>query len=254
MLKIGLKLWSTNKNYVQEARRIYDENFCHYVELYVVPGSYREHVDLWRKLNIPFIIHAPHFLGGMNLAKAECFSHNVELQKETVAFADVVNAKFIIFHPGVAGDIQETARQLTKLRDERTLIENKPYFSLDGEMICNGYSPEEIRRVMREADVGFCLDIGHAICAANALKNNWQEYLNRFINLRPRMFHLTDGDSGGLFDRHDHLGEGSFDLSGIVKALSADAMVTLETKKDSQSALDDFKKDVMFLKRILENV
>ena len=142
--KIGLKLWSINENYLEEAQRLFNKGLCQYIELYVVPGRTHEFLDMWTKLEVPYVIHAPHFEHGMNLASKECRENNKKLAEETFLFADKLNADYIIFHPGFSGEIKETLFQLKQLNDKRIVVENKPYYSLVNGIICNGYSVEDI--------------------------------------------------------------------------------------------------------------
>ena len=76
MFKIGLKLWSTNKNYVDEARRLYDAGVFDYIELFSVPDSYSEFINTWKSLDIPYVIHGPHYTTGLNFADKKCFEKN----------------------------------------------------------------------------------------------------------------------------------------------------------------------------------
>ena len=132
--KCGLKLWSINTDsYYEEAKKLYQEGVFDYIELYVVPGSL-DSLPKWKVLNIPFIIHAPHFAHVFNLAKKEKEKSNLEIYKEVKQFADELNAPFIIFHGGIDGDINETARQLANFNESRALIENKPYVALPNKM------------------------------------------------------------------------------------------------------------------------
>lgn len=71
MYKIGLKLWSINTDYYyDEAIRLYNDGVYDYIELYVVPNM-TDTIEKWKKLDIPFIVHCPHFSHGFNLAKIE---------------------------------------------------------------------------------------------------------------------------------------------------------------------------------------
>ncbi|OHD15302.1 MAG: hypothetical protein A2086_01525 [Spirochaetes bacterium GWD1_27_9] len=244
MYKIGLKLWSINKQYVEEAIKLYETNFIQYVELYVIPDSYKETVTYWENLNIPYIIHAPHFSHGLNFAKKEQLAKNITFANEALKYADSLKSEIIIFHPGVEGHIEETTRQLKIINDSRIVIENKPYYSLDGKFICVGYSKEEIEFVTKNAKIGFCLDIGHAICAANSKKIKPFYFLEEFIKLNPKMYHLTDGDFDGVYDKHLHFGNGSFPIKQILKLIPPDSLITNEAKKDSNDNLLDFVKDI----------
>jgi sugar phosphate isomerase/epimerase len=245
MYKFGLKLWSTNENYVADAVRLYNEGFYHYVELYIIPDSFNKCINLWTNLDIPYIIHAPHFRNGMNLAKKEYFDINMKLAEETKKFADELNANIIIYHPGIAGDLEETVRQLNIINDNRIIIENKPYYTVlnDGN-ICNGHSHEEIKYILDNTNTGFCLDIGHCFCSANAKKIEPMEYLRQFLTLNPKLFHLTDNDYNSPIDKHYHFGQGNFNVKKIFSVLPSDVSITIETNKDFKDNLSDFEKDI----------
>ena len=250
--KFGLKLWSTNNNYIEEAIKLYKNSTYDYIELYVIPDSYENYIKVWQELNIPFIIHAPHFRDGLNLAEKNKFYKNMELAHEAQHFADKLNANWIIFHPGIDGNIKETASQLKYINDSRILIENKPYYALDNGLICNGTTPEEIEFLIKEVQIGFCLDIGHAICSANAHNIDSSHYIKNFISLKPTMYHLTDGDIQGIYDKHLHIGEGSFDMKFTLSFIQNGSMLTIETLKSSMKNLNDFVGDIRNLKNIYE--
>jgi deoxyribonuclease-4 len=250
MPKYGLKLWSTNECYLNSAVKLYQSGVYDYIELFVEPGCFSSHIRLWAELEVPYIIHAPHFDKGVNLASRACLENNLICAEETIKFADRLKAETIIFHPGIEGDIEETVRQLKQIADPRIVIENKPRYG-HNDMVCVGSSPEEIEFVMTAAKVGFCLDVSHAICAANACKTAPMPYLEKFLALQPRMFHLTDGDFAGIHDRHDHFGRGDYDIGEILRLLPRQSVITVETDKEYPDLLDDFAEDVAYLKRNL---
>ena len=246
MYKLGLKLWSTNKNYIKSAQKLYEKKLFDYIELFAVPNSYNEYINLWKSLNIPYIIHAPHFTVGLNLAKKEMLNSNLLLAAEAIKYTDKLAAKFIIFHPGIDGDIYQTVFQLNTINDSRILVENKPYFTNDKKFICNGYSPQDIEFVLKATNLGFCFDIGHAICSANAQNIEPFDYLLKFNNLKPKMYHLSDGN--GLTDDHLHLGTGKFELSKIINFILPNSLISLETEKKFSDNLDDFESDILYLR------
>ena len=249
MLKKGLKLWSCNTDYYyDEAIRLYD--YYDYIELYVVPETI-ETLNKWKKLKIPYIIHNAHFAQGFNLAKKEKERQNLEIYKETKRFADELDAQYIIFHGGIDGDIKETARQLVAFNEPRALIENKPYVALPNRMggeFCRGYNLDEIKFVMDNTGCGFCLDFGHAICAANSKKLDVYNYCRNLLKLNPNMYHLTDvNDIKSPYDSHLHLGTGELDFGRIFDMIQDDKMVTFETVKNSKENLNDFAEDMKWL-------
>lgn len=252
VFRFGLKLWSNNENYVKEALRLYEKGVYQYIEIYMLPETERKMIEMWKGLDgIPYVVHAPHFKQGLNLAKKESKDLNLRLIDETINFADSLAADNIIVHPGIAGDIRETARQLKEINEPRLLVENKPYYALFDGLVCNGTTPDEICLVMEEAGVGCCLDIGHAFCAARGLQKDPMEFLKRFLELKPEMFHLTDGDYSSEYDRHDHFGKGNYDIRAILGMLPDACRITVETQKDCVDSLIDFENDIDFLKEQL---
>ncbi len=253
MFRLGLKLWSTNRHYVEEAKRLAAEQKCAYIELYAVPGSWQEFGALWQEIDVPYVIHAPHFLHGMNLADAAKRDSNRELAKQAFEFADFLNANPLIFHPGVAGDDGETIRQLNAWPvawKNQILIENKPYKTIDGKLICNGNSPEAIEGIMQATGVGFCFDIGHGICSSNSRKTDAWRDMERFERLGPALYHLSDNDFASEIDGHKNLGHGNFDFHKIFEIIDTSKRISLETEKKYADSLRDFEEDVRFLHRV----
>ena len=254
MYDIGLKLWSVNTGrYLDEAARLHADGTIGYVELFVVPDSL-ETLPCWKRLNVPFVIHNAHAAQGFNLADARAANANRRIYAQTKAFADALGARFVIFHGGVDGDVQETARQLKALEEPRALLENKPCVPLPndrGVRSCRGATEAEIEYVLSETGCGFCLDVGHAVCAANSQGMEPYSYLKRLARFSPAMFHLSDVvDMHSPYDAHPHLGTGELDVPRLKRELfPSGATISIETKKDSVDGLDDFLDDVRLLRK-----
>lgn len=255
MYKIGLKLWSINTDfYLKEAEKLYAQNVYDYIELYVVPETL-ETLPLWKRLDIPFIIHNPHFAHGFNLAKKEKEESNIRIYHQVKKFADELNAKHIIFHGGIDGNAEETAAQLARFNEPRALIENKPFIALPNRMggnFCRGATYDELKTIIDTANCGFCFDIGHAICSANSQGKEPYAFLQELMSLKPAMFHLSDvTDMMSPYDAHPHLGTGQLDIVRLKREIfPADAVISVETNKDSKENLDDFEKDTLWLKNL----
>jgi deoxyribonuclease IV len=252
MKKIGLKLASFNDYYIKEAVKLYQESLYDYIELYVKPNTYKDFILKWSNLNIPFIIHAPHFGDGVNLSNRNLFDFNIQMINESIKFADTLNAEYIICHPGVNGSIDETIHQLMTVKDKRIIVENKPQKGMNNE-ICIGHSPYEIKEIVTKTEIGFCLDIGHAICSANSKNMNPLDFIKEFINLNPVMYHLTDGDFKSEKDSHEHYTEGSYPLKQILLLIPDHIKITNEAKKESDKNLNCFRKDVIILQELDNN-
>ena len=250
MFKIGLKLFSTNNYYLTSAKELYREGVYDFIELLPVPGSYRQTLGWWKELDIPFVIHAPHFSFGVNLGRADLHEKNAHIIKESLQFADALEARYVICHPGAESDIEETARQLFAFNDKRILVENKPFSTNDRKHKFNGASFEEISFIIERSKVGFCLDISHCIASATAVNKDWLEYLFLFSSLNPSIYHVSDGFTNSGIDTHEHIGKGDFDWDKILPFIPQNAWVTLETAKDSKENLDDFAKDVQAFQKL----
>jgi len=250
-MKIGLKLWSTNKYYIKDTLTAFKNGFCDYIELFYVPGSINL-LSLWENLRIPFVIHAPHTLEGLNPADAKSFDNNLNLAEESFKYANKLKADFVIFHPGMEGDLEEVARQIRCFGDtSRILIENKPYHSIDDpHLLFRGSTPKEIEYLLINTGAGFCLDVGHAICAANSLKRDKIKFIDEFIFLKPKIYHLSDGDFCGTVDAHPNFGKGNYPLELLVNKISKNSMVTIETDKAYQDSLEDFVADAVYLREL----
>lgn len=258
MRKIGLKLWSTNLEYIPAAIKLFKMGIYHYIELFDVPGADRRCAGFWKKIRdeegVDYIVHAPHSAVGFDLSHRELLKSNMAMASATFKLADQLQAKYIIFHLGIGGSEEEIVFQIKKISDSRMLIENKPYFPIYGtNAVCNGYSPQSIKYMMEKLNVGFCFDIGHAICAANALKTDRIQFINDFLKLKPRLFHLSDGEFNGIFDKHCNIGEGDFDMKCILLKFPNECLITLEVPRKYKDRLDDYENDVAAVKRLLQN-
>jgi deoxyribonuclease IV len=249
---VGLKLWSTDSRFFPEVEKLYGEGFFDYVELYVVPGTYNSLIEEWFSFGGKYIIHCSHSGHGFNLGDPGLKGENRIKFQESQAFADALKADSIIVHLGHSGSLNEAILQLNGFSDDRICVENKPMEGLGGE-VCLGNSPQEISRVLDEANVpGFVLDFGHAIYSANSLNEEKYGFVERFMSLGPKMFHLSDGLNSSTKDCHLNLGQGDLDLRRIISYIPPHARVTLETPRKKDSGLGDFTDDVDFLSDLLK--
>ena len=260
MLSLGLKLWSTNTGPLAAvARRLFAEGVYDYLELFSVPGSTAT-IPEWRRLReedgIPFVIHNAHSAQGFNLANRAAEAHNRDIYDESRRFANGLGANRIIFHGGTDGTVEETVRQLKTLHEPRALIENKPVLPLrnpNGVKSCRGATVAALERILGGTDCGFCLDIGHAVCAANAQGLEPYAYMRELATrFHPVMFHLSDVlDMASPYDAHPHLGTGALDIARLCREVfPPDATISIETVRDSMTDLDDFRRDVDFLRKV----
>lgn len=242
MRKLGLKVWSNNKAYYCDAAKMAEEGVCDFVEIYVIPDSFREYGELWKELNVPVVIHAPHYSHGMNLGEKAKYDFNMKLIEESLKFADILKSNTVIIHPGMEGRKEECVRQIGAAFDNRLIIENKPFYGKNG-LKCNGAEIDELKYIIEKSRIGFCLDFGHAICAANAIKKDIWEYLQELMLFNPKMYHLTDGMVDGIIDVHMNYGTGTFPLEKLLEMVPDGSFVTNEAAKKYKDSLRDFIED-----------
>jgi len=250
LFKTGLKLYSTNTSSIPEARKLYEQGYFDYIELYIVPGSYAENFRKWKDLGVKYMIHAPHSFHDVNLAQAAKRETNLLHFVETQRFADTLNSGIIIVHGGNNGAIDETIAQIKMLDDSRIALENKPRMGLHGEL-CVCWSPDEFR-IAADAGVlsGTALDFGHAIYAARSSGREAMDMIREFMSFEPKIFHLSDGDSASEKDLHYNLGDGDFNISELISFVPEDGLLTLETPRAGAEGLNDFVRDAAYLKKL----
>lgn len=250
ILNLGLKLGSRDTQYTDEILHYYEQGVFQYIELFALSGSYAETISYWKQFGIPFGIHAPHSAAGLNLASRVRREANKPKIAEAVRFADSLRAEYIIFHSGTNGQTDEVVRQLSSFADGRFLIENKPVRGLDGST-CVGSSYGDLRLIIDGIGkgCGFCLDFGHAICAARTLGKAPMAFIGELTELQPRVYHLTDGDYQSELDSHLHYGAGSFPLKDLLSLVPDGGMVTNEAKREQGDSLAEFNTDSLFLRK-----
>lgn len=232
-MKFGLKLWSINTDLIVQAVHLINEKIFDYIELMVIPDSEIKPF----LIDVPYIIHIPHEKFGVNIGDSAAKEYSLQKINESIDWADRLNAKHLILHAG-HGSMQHATDLLRGLSDSRLLIENVPKVGLGGEAMI-GYSPAQIEELIGDSDMGLCLDFGHAVKAAVSLGVNYKEYMEGFVELEPRVFHVSDGWLGEERDEHLGIGEGEYDfefLMGCV-GMSGSKMVTIECPREVQDSL-----------------
>ncbi|MBN1881988.1 MAG: TIM barrel protein [Deltaproteobacteria bacterium] len=247
--KIGLKIWSINKEYFQPAQILISEGYCDFLEIYYVPGSSADYVSLWKKIDAPIFVHAPHYSHRVNLSLREFEEGNRKSLDEAITFAKRLDARGAIIHGGTGGTIDELIRQISRFDRNTLIIENKPVCGLN-DAFCVGVTPEDIKTILDELGMRFCLDISHAIIAANTLGIDALELIDSFISLGPTLYHLCDSYTDGNVDHHLNIGDGDYDFPALLSHIPKDAWITLETPKNKKPGLLDVIDDVQLLRHL----
>lgn len=243
-LDFGLKLWSTNTDLISAAIKLIDEKIFNYIELLVVPGTQISPF----MIDVPYIIHIPHHKFGLNIGDARIKKYNLLKITECMAWADELDAKYMILHAG-DGSMEHAGDLLYELKDRRLLIENMPKVGLDDEMMI-GYTPEQIEELMGKNGSGLCLDFGHAIKAAKSLSLDYKDFIKSFLVFEPRVFHISDGTLDYEKDEHLNIGQGEYEFPFLLGCINKNSsrLVTLEIPRMNQRSLREDIDNVMRLK------
>jgi endonuclease IV len=243
-MQFGLKLWSTNEDTMQQAENLIKKEFFHYIELTPIPGT---EVTSFLSFNLPYIIHITTERYGFNIADRKKREFNLKTIENCIYWADQLDAKYLILHPGYNGPIKEVIDFLEDVSDKRILIENMPKIGITDELMI-GFFPEQIRK-LKGSKFGFCLDLNHAIKAAVSLKLDYRTYIRNFLELNPDVFHVSDGNLSHGKDEHLAPGEGEYDFTFLMQCISSmpSKYITLETPRKNLMSLEE---DIANLRKI----
>jgi deoxyribonuclease-4 len=245
-MEFGLRVRSNRPELVGRAVKLIDEKLFGYIDLFVMPGTEASPFAV----GVPCVIHAPHDKFGVNIPDAGKKEFNLQKIRESLAWADKLGAKYVTVHAGF-GPAQPAIELLDEINDSRILIENMPKVGMGGEEMA-GYLPEQVSELIGNRDMGLCLDVEHAAKAAVSLKEDYKGFISRFLELRPRQFHISDGKLATGMDEHLQIGEGDYDFAFIMDCArkSGAEYATIEVFKKDPASLDDDVKGASILKRL----
>lgn len=238
--KFGIKLFSTNTGLIDQTIQLIDEKIFDYIELFLIPDTQISPFII----DLPYVIHIPHDKFGVNIGEAGKKEYNLQKINEAMTWADELDARYMILHAG-DGSMEHAADLIRELADSRLLIENMPKVGLDDENMI-GYSPAQIMELIGDSEIGLCLDFGHAIKAAISLKIDFNEMMQGFLMMNPKIFHISDGNFNTEKDEHLNIGAGNYDFKYFKNCIysSSSKLVTLETPRQNNLSLKDDIKNV----------
>jgi deoxyribonuclease-4 len=258
-MNIGLKVYVTNAAYVKQAKKLFDEKVFDYIEVFLVAGKSLSCIADWIATGIPLAFHAAHSYEGFNPSLVSKYETNLQIAAELADVCLLYKPEYIVFHPGISGELSETIRQFNKIFDmfsilhNGAVIENKPILGMRGE-ICIGATPDCIKKISSSLNIGCCLDFGHAMCAAATKMVPWRMFIEEFLLLNPSVFHISDGHAISETDEHLHIGSGNYSIDWFLSKVKKGSFVAIETIKDSQCTIDDFVTDANNVRECYNNV
>ena len=69
---------------------------------------------------------------------------------------------------------------------------------------------------------------------------------------RTTQYYRFYGDYNSNYDSHINLGKGNLPLKKIISMIPHSSSITIETEKNSEDNLDDFKQDILYLRSLIK--
>ncbi len=233
-MKIGVKLWSTNHNLYDEAISYVKSGKIDFIELLYFPGHTK---DIEKLQNIEVLLHGPTSLQGYSFG-GDQFDRNKKVLTEIIELSNQLDSKYIIVHPEF-GSVKNFIELLQSINNEKFVVENMPKYGVNDEDELIAYRYSDVKKIMDECCVDFCLDLAHASKAALFLKTDYKESLQKFFLLEPKIVHISDGCFGNVIDEHLDLGSGEFDLKFFKSLISNSAVQYLTFEVPKKNGLEN---------------
>ena len=259
MLKYGIKIWSTNKQWFPLVVDLILQGKADFVEIYLVPNSFKlSDFDIFKKNNIQVTLHTPHTTHNFDVFNLT--NESLEIwHDQVIKTADYLKSQFIVVHPGEGDNKEIFKKESLKIKDERVLMESMIKFGFvnvkEGGVSCFGYSKEELLFIHKECSFRICFDVCHSLASAVWQKINPYNFIDECIDLlKPRYFHLAGGNVEDETDKHLDLWDGNFDYKFIKEKLAPiaqaeDIFLVFEVAKKNNDLSNDLK-NIEFFKNL----
>lgn len=225
---------------------------CDFFEVQAIRGN---NYSFLKKYKLPIVIHCEHDVMGINIANPLKEKENIDSINFAKKLADFVGAKKIIIHPGIYENdlctIENSINFLKNNCDLRFCIENVPS-GIKFNVKKLGSSVEEMKHILKETGLNFCLDINHAIEYAFYEKLDYLKIIAEFEKLKPKHYHIG-GEKMSELVSHLSFKKSDLNLDKIFSLVNENAEFTLETEVDIPSVVDDLKTIKKYRKTTLKN-
>ena len=247
-MKIGASTLAGIEDKLERALEFIESLGIEYAEIVHQYPHDNADAEILESFNLKYSIHAPFMDVNIAALQEKSRLNSIEQIKESIDFANEINAEAVVVHPGLASflankyfsdTVYEFANESIKQIGDYgrdlgvlTTIENMPAF--DGMLYQNMNDLDEL---LVSLDMSMTLDIGHA----NHVGYSPDEMI--FDSIK----HIHMHDNFGDDDAHLSFGEGSIDLKGIVNRLEEknyDGIYIIEVNDT-----DSIKKSYEYMKR-----
>ncbi len=225
---------------IEEVAKVFDHWEIFAEAEHRLPSIESRFRDLMPSYKLSYSIHAP--ISDINLASLnERIREDSILEILTTAeSAANLNIETITIHPGLTSmavpymeekAVEKAKKSLSSIDrisaeyGVRIAVENMPSFPF---ML--GHTAEEMKDLIGNTNLGFCLDIGHAN-TTDQIDELIKEFKDRLINV-----HIHDNN--GEMDEHLTLGEGNIDFKKVLDSLKGYQGNYIIESKSYPSAVD----------------
>lgn len=246
-IKYGIKLRTSEIKLMSSAVKLIDRGIFDYVEMLINPMQLD--IAALLEFNVEYVVHAPHETYGVDIGSLEKRDFTLKMIDFSLKCADKLNSNLVILHAGT--DSAENAKKLlSDYDDSRIVLENMPRVGINGEA-CLGYSAEAMK-ALTGSKLGTCLDFGHAIKASISLKIDYKEIVQEFLKIKPKIFHISDGNFNTEKDEHLNIGAGVYDFKYFRNCIFNDSLklATLETPRRNDLSLEEDIKNIETLRQL----
>ena len=247
-MKIGASTLAGIEDKLERALEFIESLGIEYAEIVHQYPHDNADAEILESFNLKYSIHAPFMDVNIAALQEKSRLNSIEQIKESIDFANEINAEAVVVHPGLASFLankyfsdtvyefaNESIKQIGDYGHDLgvlTTIENMPAF--DGMLYQNMNDLDEL---LVSLDMSMTLDIGHA----NHVGYSPDEMI--FDSIK----HIHMHDNFGDDDAHLSFGEGSIDLKGITNRLQQknyDGIYIIEVND-----MDSIKKSYEYMKR-----
>jgi sugar phosphate isomerase/epimerase len=201
-----------------------------------------------KSYSLEYSLHAP--FADINIASPSKDMLNAALKrlKQSMAYANELDAKVWIFHPGALTGISQFYRGAEWKQNSKSIQElyraaeeyglNIALENLPGKYWFLMHTPEEFMRFYRETSlpIGIALDLGHAHIEAQ---------IEPFFKLlADKIVHIHASDNDGSDDQHLGIGQGKIDYNWLrqtINKIGYDKAVILESTTNITESLQKLK-------------
>ena len=184
--------------------------------------------------SLRYSIHCPVSDGNIAEPNEKIRAASVEVIKDIAEIADRINAEILVLHPGYCLEqklfsaseaaLHRSIETLGKLQEDYTVrfaMENM------GSLDCLHFRHPAFLETVRDAGLGFCLDVGHAYLNGS---------LDEFLQKHPDHLHLHDND--GICDLHAACGSEKIDFSKVLSCDAKTGVIECMNRENTDSSLD----------------